>query len=95
MFTDIPMEQERHSRVLPNILTAAHSLKREGRRYKERENILLSDAVSDFFFTLDFRCCLPRIRIQIPQNSYTSIFLFLLRGFRCGDAVREYLESDS
>lgn len=64
MFTDIPLEQDRHSGGLPNILTAAHSLTEGGKeiqREKETENILLSNAAFDFFFflMLDFTLSLP------------------------------------
>lgn len=75
MFTDIPLEQDRHSGGLPNILTAAHSLTEGGKeiqREKETENILLSNAAFDFFFflMLDFTFFSPWIFSDILQNYF-------------------------
>lgn len=74
MFPDIPLEQERHSGGLPNILTAAHSWGREGDTKTERENILLSNAAFDFFFFP--HAGLHFLSLEFQRRSYCRMIFY-------------------
>lgn len=72
MFTDIPLEQEKHSSGLPNILTAAHSWEREGRRCREKTSYSL---MLHLTFSLSTHWTLHFLLLEFLRRSYCGILL--------------------
>lgn len=108
MFPDVPLEQERHSGGLPNILTAAHSRGREGgregrkemqREEREREKTSYS-LMLHLTFSFSSYGTSHFLSLEFQQRSYFRIILtFNYKSFQvschtCGDAVREHFKLD-